>query len=80
MGNVIPQAQTNGSTALPRLRRVGNHCGCLRSQGVFAHLGFVIALHSPNGVAETELRICLPEKKAAKLASGVQRDTFSGAV
>ena len=41
---------------------------------------FVIALHSPDGVAETGLRECPPEKNARKLARDVQRATFSGAV
>jgi hypothetical protein len=44
------------------------------------HHRFVIALHSPDGVVETGLRICPPEKNAPKLACGVQRDTFSGPV
>jgi hypothetical protein len=42
--------------------------------------GFVIALHSPDGVVETGLRVCPPEKSAGKLARGVKRDTFSGPV
>jgi len=41
---------------------------------------FVIALHSPDGVLETGLRVCPPEKKAVKLGYAVQRDTFSGPV
>jgi hypothetical protein len=40
----------------------------------------VIAFHSPKGVVETGLLICLPEKKAAKLASDIEEDTFSGPV
>ena len=43
-------------------------------------IGHVIALHSPAGVAETGLCVCPPEKNARKLAHGVRRDTFSGAV
>src|SRR5580658_227112 len=39
---------------------------------------FVIALHSPKGVAETGLLICPSEKKARKLARDVKSDTFSG--
>jgi DNA-binding winged helix-turn-helix (wHTH) protein/tetratricopeptide (TPR) repeat protein len=38
------------------------------------------ALHSSDGVAETGLRVCPPEKNARKLARGVRRHTFSGAV
>ena len=41
---------------------------------------FVIALHSPIGVAETGLPVCPPEKMAAMPAFGVQRDTFSSPV
>ena len=41
---------------------------------------FVIALHSPEGVAETGLCVWPPEKNARKLARWVRRDTFSGAV
>src|SRR5258708_33312232 len=33
------------------------------------HHRFVIALHSPGGVAETGLRVCPPEKNAGKLVS-----------
>src|SRR6202040_2861910 len=40
----------------------------------------VIALHSPDRVAETGLGVCLPEKNARKLACGIRRDTFSSAV
>jgi len=39
---------------------------------------FVIALHSPDGVFETGLLVCPPEKKAAKLAGSNEQDTFSG--
>jgi hypothetical protein len=41
---------------------------------------FVIAFHSPVGVAETGLLKRLSEKGAAKLAHGVARGTFSGPV
>jgi len=41
---------------------------------------FVIALHSLDGVVESGLRVCPPEKKAVKLGCAVQRDTFSGPV
>ena len=40
----------------------------------------VIALHSPDGVAETGPGVCRPEKKTRKLDCGIRRDTFSGAV
>jgi hypothetical protein len=43
------------------------------------HHRFVIALHSPGGVAETGLRVCPPEKNARKLARDVRRAIFSGA-
>jgi hypothetical protein len=39
---------------------------------------FVIALHSPDGVFETGLLGCPPEKMAAKLACSIEQDTFSG--
>src|ERR1035441_746730 len=42
------------------------------------HDRFVIALHSPDRVVETGLLVCPPEKKAAKLASSNEQDTFSG--
>jgi hypothetical protein len=41
---------------------------------------FVIALHSPERLIETGLRICPPEKMAAMLACQLQPDTFSGPV
>jgi hypothetical protein len=44
------------------------------------HDRFVIALRSPDGVAETGLYARPPEKHAGKLARGVPRETFSGAV
>jgi hypothetical protein len=44
------------------------------------HHRFVIALHSPGGVAETGLRVCPAEKNARKLARDVRTATFSGAV
>ena len=40
----------------------------------------VIALHSPDGLAETVLGLCPPEKTARKLACGIRQDTFSSAV
>jgi len=44
------------------------------------HHRFAIALHSPNGVVETGLRLCPAEKKARNLACRIRLDTFSGAV
>jgi hypothetical protein len=44
------------------------------------HDRFVIALHSPDGAAESGLCVCPPEKSARKLAFGVRLDTFSSAV
>src|ERR1039458_2158191 len=41
---------------------------------------FLIALHSPDGVFETGLLGCPPEKKAAKLASSNEQDSFSGQI
>jgi hypothetical protein len=41
------------------------------------HHRFLVALHSPNGVLETGLRVCPSEKKVAKLAYNLQQDTFS---
>ena len=41
---------------------------------------FVIALHSPIGVAETGLPVCPSEKMAAKPTFGVERDSFSSPV
>ena len=41
---------------------------------------FVIASHSPDGVVETGLLLCPPEKKVRKLVREVQWDTFSGPV
>ena len=41
---------------------------------------FVITLHSPDGVFETGLLGCPPEKKAAKLAGSNEQDSFSGPV
>ena len=42
---------------------------CLRSQALSPHHRLVIALHSPDGVAETGLCVCPPEKSATKLAA-----------
>jgi hypothetical protein len=39
-----------------------------------------IALHSPEGIAETGLHMCPPEKSVGKLDLGFERDTFSCAV
>jgi hypothetical protein len=44
------------------------------------HHRLVIALHSPDGVGETGLRVCPAEKNTAKLGCGVKQDTFSGPV
>jgi hypothetical protein len=44
------------------------------------HHRFVITWHSPDGLIETGLRVCPSEKKARKLACGVESDTFSGPV
>jgi len=44
------------------------------------HHRFAIALRSPDGVAETGLCVRPPEKSARKLARGLRRETFSGAV
>jgi len=40
----------------------------------------VIALHSPDGVSETGPLVGRLEKKARKLAYGVEWNTFSGPV
>ena len=40
----------------------------------------MITLHSPDGVFETGLLGCPPEKKAATLADSNEQDTFSGPV
>jgi hypothetical protein len=37
----------------------------------------VIELHSPDGLGETGLLICPPEKKMRNLAGGVESDIFS---
>ena len=37
-------------------------------------------MHSPDGVVETGLLECPPEKSAAKLTSGIEQATFSGPV
>jgi len=60
-----------GKTAFPNAYEV---------KALSPHHRFVIALHSPGGVAETGLRVCPPEKNARKLARDVRRATFSGAV
>jgi hypothetical protein len=60
-----------GKTAFPNASEV---------KALSPHHRFLIALHSPDGVAETGLRVCPPEKNARKLARGVRRHTFSGAV
>jgi hypothetical protein len=51
-----------------------------KSSSLSPHDRFVIALHSPDRVVETGLLVCPPEKKAAKLASSNEQDTFSGPV
>ena len=48
-----------GKTAFPNAYEV---------KALSPHHRFVIALHSPGGVAETGLRVCPPEKNARKLA------------
>jgi hypothetical protein len=60
-----------GKTAFPNASEV---------KALSPHHRFLIALHSSDGVAETGLRVCPPEKNARKLARGVRRHTFSGAV
>jgi len=60
-----------GKTAFPNAYEV---------KALSPHHRFVIALHSPGGVAETGLRVCPPEKNARKLARDVRRATFSSAV
>jgi hypothetical protein len=52
----------------------------LESRPLSPHHRFVIAMHSPDGIVETELLRCLPEKMAAKLACGIEQDTLSGPV
>ena len=54
--------------------------GVGKSQVAFAESSVVIALHSPEGVVETGPFMWLAEKNPVKLASGVQRYTFSGPV
>jgi len=44
------------------------------------HHRLVIALHSPDGVGETGLRVRPAEKNTAKLGYGAKQDTFSGPV
>jgi hypothetical protein len=56
--------------------------GCMvhKVKSLLPHYGFVIALHSPDGVVETGLVWCPPEKNAAKLTRSIQDCTFSGPV
>jgi hypothetical protein len=51
--------------------------GGQKSSPLSPHHRFVIALHSPDGVFETGLLICPPEKKAMKLAFVFEQGTFS---
>jgi hypothetical protein len=53
--------------------------GC-RVKSLTPHHRFVIALHSPDGVSETGPLVGRLEKKARKLAYGVEWNTFSGPV
>jgi hypothetical protein len=59
-------------------------CGCASSadkvKSLSPHHRFVIALRSPSEVAETGLRVGPSERKARKLACGIESDTFSGPV
>ena len=62
------------------ISRVPRHRHRRQRNGVSPHHRFVIALHSPDGVTETGLCVCRPEKNARKPGCGVRRDTFSSAV
>src|ERR1035441_8232573 len=73
----------------PRLQREGLRLACRfhrrassadKVKLLSPHDRFVIALHSPDRVVETGLLVCPPEKKAAKLASSNEQDSFSGPV
>jgi hypothetical protein len=52
----------------------------LLSPAIMLGRQIVIAWHSPDGVIETGLLGCPPEKKAATLADSNEQDTFSGPV
>jgi hypothetical protein len=51
-----------------------------KSSALSLHHRIVIAFPSPRGAVETGLLICPAEKKAAMLASAVEKDTFSSPV
>jgi len=44
------------------------------------HYRLMIALHSPEGIVETGLLVCPPERRVGKLARGDSTGHFSGAV
>jgi len=52
--------------------------GGQKSRPLSPHHRFVIAMHSPDGVLESGLLGCLPEKKVRKPACRIGQDTFSG--
>jgi len=54
----------NSNRGIPESRR--------KVKALSLHHRFVIALHSPAGVVETGERVCPPEKKAPRPASGVE--------
>jgi hypothetical protein len=75
---VLEKASSNDPKRSAVQREIGDYyASCMDDP---PHHRFVIALHSPSGVAETGLRVCPPEKNARKLARDVRRATFSGAV
>jgi hypothetical protein len=75
---ISPSAATAPPGSSPRSR--SKFPNAYEVKALSPHHRFVIALHSPGGVAETGLPVCPPEKNARKRARDVRRATFSGAV
>jgi len=92
----IPNSESAGAARLPwqlvDCRPTGNYLQimwlwgkrvfpkCLQVKALSPHHRFVIALHSLDGVAETGLCVCRPEKNARKPGRRVRWRTFSSAV
>jgi hypothetical protein len=77
---VLFHCSSSGQERGHELQSPGEKYNAYEVKELSPHHRFVIALHSPGGVAETGLRVCPPEKNARKLARDVRRATFSGAV
>jgi len=70
--------RTSAACGYPCNEHTRRRKNAYETKALSPHHRFVIALHSPDGVAETGLCVCRPEKNAENLAAGFDETLSPG--